>query len=97
MLSLTNVVHFLFDKFSSLRAGRFAFACVFVSSFDGFFFRHSFRLPRAGQRPHRVVAVVGEPLCLTRVLNALGNPWRSVSKAGLHAEISGLFVMPTET
>src|ERR1051326_1170708 len=40
MLSFPYVVHLLTHKFSSLGAGRLAFASIFMSAFQGFFFRH---------------------------------------------------------
>jgi hypothetical protein len=40
MLAFSNVMHFFSHKFSSLRTGRLAFARIFLSAFEGFFFRH---------------------------------------------------------
>lgn len=37
MFAFANVVHFLADEFSGLRAGRLALFCVFVSLSGGFF------------------------------------------------------------
>lgn len=40
MFPFANMMHLLPHKLPSLCAGRFAFACIFVSSFDRFFLRH---------------------------------------------------------
>ena len=40
MFSFANVVHLLPHKLSRLGAGRFAFAGIFMSAFQSFFFRH---------------------------------------------------------
>ena len=46
MLAFANVMHFLADEFSRLRAGRFSFARVLVCTFDDLFFRHKTSLAR---------------------------------------------------
>jgi hypothetical protein len=42
MLAFANVMHLFADEFAGLRAGRFAFALVFVRSLNGFFLWHRF-------------------------------------------------------
>ena len=43
-----DVMHLLPYELASLGAGRLAFACIFLSTFDGFLFRHDFSLPGSG-------------------------------------------------
>jgi hypothetical protein len=40
MLAFSHMVHFLAHEFSRLCAGRFSFAGILASAFDGFAFRH---------------------------------------------------------
>jgi len=61
VLPLPNMVHFFSDKFSGLCAGRFAFACILTSAFQGSFFWHKDTLMEAMRGLHRVRAVAGEP------------------------------------
>lgn len=42
MLTFADVVHLLPHKFACLRAGTFAFPCIFPGTFDGLFLRHMF-------------------------------------------------------
>ena len=41
MFAFANMFHFFADEFARLSGRRLAFALVFASPFDGFFFRHS--------------------------------------------------------
>jgi hypothetical protein len=40
MFPFANMVYFLPDEFSGLRAGRFSFQRILARPFDGFFLRH---------------------------------------------------------
>jgi hypothetical protein len=41
MLAFAHMMHLLANKLTRLGAGRFAFARILASTFDGLFFRHN--------------------------------------------------------
>lgn len=65
MFPFADVVHLFPYKLSGLRTWRFAFACIFMSTIQGFFFRHTFLLL---QNSH-----AGEGTSIEPILYALPN------------------------